>query len=235
MLLTQTLWILPLLSSWAWLLSQYQTAYVKVFRIQTGEKILFRAIKPSSVVKSLIIFGKTSKENSVETLSMNRNINILGMYYVNSYFSGVLDKINGSKEQALKAVVEISVCVLCPLKAQNSQPMGTMRSCSPLLLLGSLTLLRPQYCSVIPKENLFSPLSLAVFVHMEECSTMAKPACVSPLCSPGYCMARQDQSMCGWHYSKPNLCAEANIWGGSSLALANTFRYFRIADNELSR
>lgn len=93
---------------------------MKVFRIQTGEKILFRAIKPSSLVKSLISFGKTFKENSVEILSMNRNINILGMYYVNPYFSGVLDKINGSKEQALKAVGEIFVCVLCPLKARCS-------------------------------------------------------------------------------------------------------------------
>ena len=86
---------------------------MKVFRIQTGEKILFRAVEPSSVVKSLIIFGKTFKENGVEILSMNRNINILGMYYVNPYFSGVLDKINGSKEQSLKAVGEIFVCVCC--------------------------------------------------------------------------------------------------------------------------
>lgn len=37
------------------------------------------------------------KENSVEIPPMNRNINILGMHYVNPHFSGVLDKINGSK------------------------------------------------------------------------------------------------------------------------------------------
>lgn len=83
-----------------------------------GKKILFRAIKSSSVLKSLIIFGKAFKENSVKILPMNRNINILGMYYVKPYFSGVPDKINESKEQALKAVGEILVCVLCPLKAQ---------------------------------------------------------------------------------------------------------------------
>lgn len=93
---------------------------MEVLRGQTGEKILFRVIKSSPVVRSLIIFGKAFKENSVKILPMNRNINILGMYYVNLYFSGVLDKINGSKEQALKAVSEILVCVLCPLKAQCS-------------------------------------------------------------------------------------------------------------------
>lgn len=43
---------------------------------------------------------------------MNSNINILGVYYVNPCFSGALDKINGSKEQALKAAGEI-LCVCC--------------------------------------------------------------------------------------------------------------------------
>lgn len=38
---------------------------------------------------------------------MNRNINILGMHYVNPHFSGVLDKINGSKEQALKVAGKV--------------------------------------------------------------------------------------------------------------------------------
>lgn len=89
---------------------------MKVSRRQTGEKILFRAIKLSSVVRSLIVFGKAFKENSVEILSMNRNINILGMYYVNLYFNGVLDKINGSKGQALKAVGEILVVCAVPLE-----------------------------------------------------------------------------------------------------------------------
>lgn len=88
------------------------------------KKILFGAIKPSSVVRSSVVFGKTFKENSVEILSMNRNVNVLGMYYVNPYSSGVLDKINGSKEQALEAAGEISLCVLCPLKAR-------CRTCSP--------------------------------------------------------------------------------------------------------
>lgn len=72
-----------------------------------GEQILFRAIKPSCVLRSLSISGEAFKANSVEVLSMNSNINILGVYYVNPCFSGALDKINGSKEQALKAAGEI--------------------------------------------------------------------------------------------------------------------------------
>lgn len=84
---------------------------MKGIGIQTGEKILFRAVKPSCVVRSSIISGKTFKENSVKILSVNSNINILGVYYVNPCFSGALDKIKGSKEQALKAAGEIfGVC-----------------------------------------------------------------------------------------------------------------------------
>lgn len=91
---------------------------------QTREKSLSRAINPSSVIRSRIVFGKTLKENGIEILLMNRNVNILGMYYVNPYFSGALDQIKGSKEQAVKAVGEISLGVLCPLKAG-------CRTCSP--------------------------------------------------------------------------------------------------------
>lgn len=106
---------------------------MKGFRIQMGEKILLRVIKPSCVVRSLIVSGKTFKENSVEILSMNSNINILGVYYVNPCFSGALDKINGSKEQALKATGGIFVCVLSPLKVQ-CRTQSPLSSCHPLLL-----------------------------------------------------------------------------------------------------
>lgn len=65
------------------------------------------------------------KENSVEIPPMNRNINILGMHYVNPHFSGVLDKINESKEQALKVTGEVFLCAV-PLKVlvQGSQLRG---------------------------------------------------------------------------------------------------------------
>lgn len=96
---------------------------MKVCRKQIGEKILFRGIKQSSIVRSLVITGEAFKENRTEILLMNRNINILGMYYVNPYFSGVLDKINGSKEQALK--VAGFVCTV-PIQgsARGLQPRG---------------------------------------------------------------------------------------------------------------
>lgn len=54
------------------------------------------------------------KENSVEIPPMNRNINILGMHYVNPHFSGVLDKINESKEQALKVTGEVFFVCCAP-------------------------------------------------------------------------------------------------------------------------
>lgn len=143
------------------------------------------------------------------------------------------------------------MCTL-PLEGlvQHSQPTGTLRSFSPLLLLGcsrdrcsitlqilstcSTTLLRPQPCSVIPEKPLFSPFCCEGFLHSFSADggklLHGRTRLHSPF-SPPWTLHGRD----GRGYSKPNLCAEANIWGGSSLVLANTFKYFRIADNELSR
>lgn len=131
---------------------------------------------------------------------------------------------------------------------QNLQPTGTLRSWQPPSAAGPLEgLLQHHHLNVVTLrynpghsaatlclKNLFSPCFCCVPSSFQCRWRKAPPrqkGAVQPLYAPpGRCMARRDGRGC----SKPNLCAEANIWGESSLALANTFKYFRIADNELS-
>lgn len=129
------------------------------------------------------------KENSVEIPPMNRNINILGMHYVNPHFSGVLDKINESKEQALKVTGEVFFCVLCPSKSWcRARSPGGWRS------------------SGTHGGNL-----LGIAWHGQIKTRIAR--------------ARANQT-----------CVLKQIFGeGPAWPLANTFKYFSLTDNELSR
>lgn len=198
-----------------------------------GEQILFRAIKPSCVLRSLSVFGKTFKENSVEVLSMNSNINILGVYYVNPCFSGALDKINGSKEQALKAAGEIlwMCCATWRLAAElRAHWSPALPSCSSGCCHGTIKFchhVAQPFTAGLCLKNLFSPCFVAEAVKFLQGRT---GLCIS-LTSPWHCMAQRDEQ----GDSKPSLCAGANIWGGSSLALANTLKFLRLVDNDLSR
>lgn len=116
---------------------------------------------------------------------MNSNINILGVYYVNPCFSGALDKINGSKEQALKAAGEI-LCVCCapwrlgaklrahwgPALPSRSCCHGTIKFCHHMAKLSSATAL--QGCAW---KTSFHP----VLVQRQGSSSMAELGCASPL------------------------------------------------------
>lgn len=163
---------------------------------------------------------------------MNSNINILGVYYVNPCFSGALDKINWSKEHALKAAGEI-LCVCCAPWRLGAElrahwgPALPSRSCCHGTLKFCHHVEKP--CSAIALQGYTWKTSfLPVLVQRQGNSSMAELGCASPLHPPG-------TAWHGWMTSKPSLWAGANIWGGSSLALANTLRFLRLVDNDLSR
>ena len=185
---------------------------------------------------------------------MNRNINVVGMYYVNLHFSGVLDKINRSKEWAFRLLSDFCVyAVALEGSVRHSQPTGTLRSCAPSCSWaapGAAAASPTKFCqpavqpcsahiiAALSLKNIFSPLfaariSFAVSVQVEGSSSMAEPGCEAPLHLPGHHTARSNSGRDGRGYSKPTLCAEANIWGGSCLAPANKCKYLRITDNEL--
>lgn len=122
------------------------------------------AASPSQSCKTLLCFKEPDRfwqdfqRKQFEILSMNSNINILGVHYVNPCFSGALDKINGSKEQALKAAGEI-LCVCCApwrLGAELGAHWGpALPSCSGSCCCGTIKFC-PHMAGLCLK-NLFSP------------------------------------------------------------------------------